>query len=72
MYETFQDIEKLRMKLDKEREKLGQSPDESNMLLNQQHKVNTTFSLIPEEAGYLVSVEIPMPIDVVTLQVPLL
>ena len=62
------EIEKLKTTIEKEKVKLGADPSESNMLLNNVYKVNSNFALVPEIGGYIVSVEIPMPIDVVTLQ----
>ena len=52
----------------KEQEKLAKYADEF-IPVAAQFKVKTSFVLDPEEGAYKLTVEIPLPIDVVTLQV---
>jgi len=61
------EVEQLRGKVEQRKEKFKQYSEEY-FPQTQQFKVNAHFALDPEEAAYKLSLEIPMPIDIVCLQ----
>lgn len=62
-----EELDRLHEKLDKEKEKYSKLS--SNMVaVEKQFKVKKSFKLLADEACYLLSVEIAMPLDVVTIQ----
>lgn len=63
------ELDELRKKVDKEREKYSKV-SEDFIPVEQQFKVKESFQLDADEAAYKLSLEIPMPIDVVALQSP--
>uniref|UniRef100_A0A7S1C5K1 Bardet-Biedl syndrome 7 protein homolog n=1 Tax=Bicosoecida sp. CB-2014 TaxID=1486930 RepID=A0A7S1C5K1_9STRA len=61
------ELDELRRKVEKEREKYAKVADEF-IPVEQQFKVKEAFTLDADEAAYKLNLEIPMPIDVVALQ----
>lgn len=61
------ELEELKKKVDKEKEKYSKYADEF-IPMEQQFKIKEAFELDPEEAAYKLTVEIPVPIDIVALQ----
>mmetsp|Transcript_26862 Transcript_26862/g.33595 ORF Transcript_26862/g.33595 Transcript_26862/m.33595 type:complete len:726 (-) Transcript_26862:330-2507(-) len=61
------EIDTLRVKVEQKKEKFKQYSEEY-FPQTQQFKINAHFALDPEEAAYKMSLEIPMPIDIVCLQ----
>ena len=62
------ELEKLQEKVSKEKEKYTTKVSSELIALEQQFKMKHTFKLIPDEACYLLTLEIDIPLDCVTLQ----
>merc|ERR1719502_2359929 len=60
------ELEELRGKVSKTREKFSQLSKQF-IPVAQQFEVNVKFNLDPEEAAYMIQIELPMPIDLVAL-----
>jgi Bardet-Biedl syndrome 7 protein len=63
------ELEKLREKVEREKGRLNQFTDEY-IPVQEQFKVNFSCSLDPSDGTYLAKIEIPVPLNEVTLQVP--
>jgi Bardet-Biedl syndrome 7 protein len=61
------ELDELRGRLEKEKEKYSKLS--ANLIaVEQQFKIKQSFKMLPDEACYLISVEIQIPLDVITLQ----
>lgn len=67
IFELQNEIERLADKLEKEKEKYTKLSG-NHIAVDMQFKVKESFRLLPEEACYLLTVEINIPMDVVLIQ----
>ncbi len=66
--ELSMELEKLRERVSKEKEKYASKISSELIAVEQQFKLKQSFQLLPAEACYLLTLEIDIPLDCITLQ----